>query len=53
MLSTLEDYVGKYISDEWIRKKILRQSDEEIKEQDRLINAEKAAGDVDDIDLDI
>jgi hypothetical protein len=53
MLSTLEDYVGKYISDEWIRKKILRQSDEEIKEQDKLINAEKASGDVDDIDLDI
>ena len=53
MLGTLEDYVGKYVSDEWIRKKILRQSDVEIKELDKQINAEKAAGDVDDIDLDI
>lgn len=53
MLSTLEDYVGKYVSDEWIRKKILRQSDIEIKELDKQINAEKAAGADDDIDLDI
>ena len=28
-------------------------SDDEIAEQDRQIKAEKAAGDVDDIDLDI
>ena len=53
MISVLEDYVGKYVSDEWIRKKILRQSDIEIKEQDKQINAEKAAGNDDDIDLDI
>ena len=53
MLSTLEEYVGKYVSDEWIRKKILRMSDDEIAEQDKQINAEKEAGNVDNIDLDI
>jgi len=53
MLSTLEDYVGKYVSDEWIRKKILKQSDTEIKELDKQISAEKSAGAGDDIDLDI
>ena len=53
MLSTLDEYVGKYVSDEWIRKKILRQSDQEIKELDKQINAEKAAGGDMELDLDI
>ena len=53
MLSTLEEYVGKYVSDEWIRKKVLRMSDDEISKQDAQIKREKAAGEVDNIDLDI
>ena len=35
MLASLDEYVGKYISNEWIRKQVLRQSDEEIEELDR------------------
>ena len=32
ILSGMDEYVGKYISDEWIRKNVLRQTDEEIKD---------------------
>ena len=32
ILSGLDEYVGKYISDEWVRKNVLRQTDEEIKD---------------------
>ena len=40
MLSTLDEYVGKYVSNEWIRKQVLRQSEEEIEEIDKQIDAE-------------
>ena len=36
----MEDMVGKYYSKEWFRKNILRQSDEEIKQEDDLISKE-------------
>ena len=36
----MEDMVGKYYSQEWFRKNILRQSDEEIKQEDDLISKE-------------
>ena len=51
-LASLDEYVGKYISNEWIRKQVLRQSDEEIEELDRQIEKESEA-DGDDLDLDI
>jgi len=41
VLSTLDEYVGKYFSHEWARKNILRQTDEDIKDEDKLIAAEK------------
>ena len=44
LLATADPYIGKYYSVDYIRRKILRQTDDEIVEQDKLINAEKAAG---------
>ena len=37
MLRDIDDYAGKYYSHEWIRRKVLRQSDEEIEEIDEQI----------------
>jgi len=44
LLATADPYIGKYYSVDYIRRKILRQTDSEIVEQDRIMNAEKAAG---------
>jgi len=52
MLASLDEYVGKYVSNEWIRKQILRQSDDEIEEIDRQIETE-SEDDGEDLDLDI
>jgi len=40
MAAAAEPYVGKYYSQDYIRRKILRQTDEEIIEQDELIAKE-------------
>jgi len=56
MLTIVEEYVGKYISNEWVMKNILQQSDEDIAEMQKQIEDEKKSGDYeseDDIDLDI
>ena len=42
--ATAEPYIGKYYSQDYVRRKILRQTDEEIIEQDKLIKKEIAAG---------
>jgi len=52
MLATLDEYVGKYVSNEWIRKQILRQTDDDIQEIDKQIEAEQEK-DGEDLDLDI
>jgi len=44
MVATAEPYIGKYYSQDYVRRKILRQSDEEIIEQDLLIQKEIEAG---------
>ena len=44
LLQTADPYIGKYYSVDYIRRKILRQTDDEITEQDKIMNAEKAAG---------
>ncbi len=44
LLATADPYIGKYYSVDYIRRNILRQTDEELVEQDKLIKAEKAAG---------
>ena len=44
MVATAEPYIGKYYSQDYVRRKILRQTDEEIIEQDKLIEKEIQAG---------
>jgi len=41
MLRDIDDYAGKYYSHEWIRRHVLKQSDEEIEELDEQIEEEK------------
>ena len=43
-LSQAEPYIGKYFSQDYLRREILRQTDDEIVEQDKLIAAEIEAG---------
>jgi len=43
-----EPYVGKYYSQDYVRRKILRQTDEEIIEQDKMIDKEIADGTIED-----
>jgi hypothetical protein len=40
-LREINDYTGKYFSVEWVRKNVLRQTDEDIKELDKEIEEEK------------
>ena len=40
LVQTAEPYVGKYFSQDYLRRKILRQTDQEILEQDSLIDKE-------------
>ncbi len=44
MVQAAEPYVGKYFSQDYVRRKILRQTDVEIIEQDKLIEKEIKAG---------
>jgi hypothetical protein len=40
VLATIEPYIGKYYSTQWVRKKILRQTDSEIVDMDGQIKQE-------------
>ena len=40
MVQAAEPYVGKYFSQDYVRRKVLRQTDQEILEQDKLIKKE-------------
>ena len=44
LVQVAEPYVGRYYSQDYIRRKILRQTDEEIIEQDKLIEKEIEEG---------
>ena len=44
LVQTADPYIGKYYSVDYIRRKILRQTDSEIDEEDKLIAAEREAG---------
>jgi hypothetical protein len=48
MAATAEPYIGKYYSQNYIRRKILRQTDEEILEEDILIQQEIKSGRIPD-----
>ena len=43
-LAQAEPYVGKYFSQDYLRRKVLRQTDDEIVEQNKLIEKEIEAG---------
>ena len=44
MVQIAEPYIGKYFSQDYVRRKILRQTDEEIIEQDKIIKKEIETG---------
>jgi hypothetical protein len=44
MVAAAEPYIGKYFSQDYVRRKILRQTDEEIIDQDKLIEKEIKKG---------
>ena len=44
LVASADPYIGKYFSIDYIRRKILRQNDMDIAEQDKLMEAERAAG---------
>jgi len=46
-LNTVTEYVGTYFSVEWVRKNILKQTQDEIDTIDSQIEKEKASGEVD------
>ncbi len=48
MLAQLDEYVGKYYSNEWIRRKILRQDDETIEKLKKEIEEEKKSGEIEE-----
>jgi hypothetical protein len=41
----MQDMIGKYYSNEWLRKNILKQNDDDIEEQDKEIQEETDSGD--------
>ena len=43
-LATIEPYIGKYFSNHYVRTKVLRQTDQEIEEQDEIIKKEIKEG---------
>ena len=47
MLSSLDEHIGRFISNEWVRKNILRFNDEEIEEIQKQIDAESKSGEND------
>ena len=47
-LATIAPYIGKYFSNHYVRTKVLRQTDQEIEEQDELIKKEIADGTIPD-----
>jgi len=48
-LSNINDFVGVYVSKDWVRKNVLRQTDEEIEEIDKQIKKEEASGELEDV----
>ena len=52
MLSQVNEYIGKYYSIEWVRRNVLRQTEEDMKLIDTQMKTEKGAGLHDDEDDD-
>lgn len=52
MLATLDEYVGTYISKDWVKKQVLRQDEDQINQQSKLIAKEKKEEPDEDFDVD-
>jgi len=50
ILAQAEEYIGKYISNEWVKKNILQQTDEEIKTLQTQMDKEKEEAELDSVD---
>ena len=48
LLNDLDQYVGKYFSQKYVREEVLRQTEKDIERIDKEISAEEAAGEYDD-----
>lgn len=48
LLNDLDQHIGKYFSNNWIRTNILKQSPQDIEEMDKEIKKEKESGEYDD-----
>jgi hypothetical protein len=48
LVATAEPYVGKYFSQDYVRRKILRQTDQEIIEENKMITKEIEDGTIPD-----
>jgi hypothetical protein len=48
LLSMAEEYAGKYVSVEYLRKNVLQQTEEQIKEIDKQIASEQPVEDEDE-----
>jgi len=46
MLTTLDEYIGTHVSNEWVQKNVLRFSDDEIAREKARIKKERAAGEL-------
>ena len=44
LVASADPYIGKYFSIDYIRRKVLRQTDDEIQEQNKIMDQERAAG---------
>ena len=51
MVSSMDEYIGRFISNEWVRKKVLHQTEEEIAEIDSQIRKETGVDDPNDTDI--
>jgi hypothetical protein len=51
LVATAEPYVGKYYSQDYVRRHILRQTDQEIIEQDKIIEKEIEEGKITDPEM--
>ena len=52
LLGQLSEFIGKYYSDEYIRKNVLRQTEVDIEEMDSQIKAEGHSDEGEEDDLD-
>ena len=43
LVASADPYIGKYFSIDYIRRKVLRQTDDEINEQNKLMDEERAS----------